>query len=413
MKDLKCQIICVGSEILLGDIVDTNSNFITKSLAEIGVSVYCHTSVGDNFERILNSFEDAFNRGINLIITSGGLGPTDDDITKEASAKYFGKKLILNNDCVEHLENVLKSKKQNISEANLKQAFIPTESEFIKNDFGTAPGIIQNVNGKIIINLPGPPRELYPMFNNYVKPYLEKLTNKKYYSEFLRLSGIEEGEINKDLTDLFKNDNPTLAPYVGNGDLVLRITARCDDDLHGINLIKPFKEKIYNRVGKFIYAEGKKLIEELLFDELSKRNFKISFVESCTGGMISSRFVNFPGASKCFDESYVTYSNESKINNIGVSADIIEKFGAVSKETAEEMVRGLSKKTNSHVCISVTGVAGPNESENKKAGLVYIGIKILNDVYIKEFKFSGDRKRVRERSTFEALMGAYKILKKM
>lgn len=411
MKDLKCQIICVGSEILLGDIVDTNSRFITKSLAEIGVSVYGHSSVGDNFERILNSFEDVFSRDINLIITTGGLGPTDDDITKEASAKYFGKKLILNNDCVEHLEKILKTEKQNISDANLKQAFIPIGSEFIKNDFGTAPGIIQNFDGKIIINLPGPPRELYPMFNNYVKPYLEKMTNQKYYSEFLRLSGIAEGEINKSLTDLFKNNNPTLAPYVGNDDLVLRITAKCDDNLHGINLIKPFKEKVYDRVGQFIYAEGEKLIEELLFDELLKRNFKISFAESCTGGMISSRFVNFPNASKCFDEAYVTYSNESKINNIGVSSDVIEKFGAVSKETAEEMVRGLSKKTNSQVCISVTGVAGPGESENKKAGLVFIGIKVLNDVYIKEFKFFGDRKRVRERSTFEALLLAYKILK--
>ena len=413
MNDLKCEIICVGSELLLGDIVNTNSYFITKSLAEIGISVYYHTSVGDNFDRILNSFENAFNRGMNLIITSGGLGPTDDDITKEASAKYFNKDLILNDECVKDLENILKTTKSNITEANLKQVYIPDGGEFIKNDVGTAPGVIQNFDGKIIINLPGPPRELYPMFNNYVKPYLEKFTNTKYYSEFLRLSGTNEGEINKDLTDLFENENPTLAPYVKEDDLVLRITARCNDDLHGKNLIKPFKDKVYQRVGKFIYAEGEEQIEELLFKELLKRGFKISFAESCTGGMISSRFVNFSGASQCFDESFVTYSNESKINNIGVSSDVLDKFGAVSKETAEEMVKGLANRTNSQVCVAVTGVAGPKESENKPAGLVYIGIKILDKIYVKECRFIGDRQRVREKSTFEALVSTYNILKNL
>lgn len=413
MKNLKCEIICVGTELLLGDILNTNSTFLTKELAEIGVSVYYHTVVGDNFDRIVCSIENAFKRGMNLVITSGGLGPTDDDITKEACAKYFGKELILDENVVNHISKILKCEKEFLSDANLKQAYVPKDSKVVINNFGTAPIIIQNVDDKMIINLPGPLRELYPMFNDYIKPYLENLTSEKYYSEFLRVVGIGEGEINKDLTDLFSNENPTLAPYVGDDELVLRITAKSSDESSGKILINDFKKKVYERVGKFIYAEGRQPIEDLLLSELLKRGFKISFVESCTGGMVSSRFVNASGSSSCLNESYVTYSNESKINNIGVYKEIINKFGAVSFETAEAMVKGLWEKTGADVCISVTGVAGPCESEGKPAGLVYIGLKILNDIYVKECKFSGDRKRVREKSSFEALRYAYSILKNL
>lgn len=413
MKNLKCEIICVGNELLFGDILNTNSMFLTKSLTEIGVSVYYHTTVGDNFDRIIGSIDNAFNREMNLVITSGGLGPTDDDITKEACAKYFGKKLVLDNNVVDHMSKILRCEKESLSDANLKQAYVPEGSKVIINNFGTAPLIIQNIDDKIIINLPGPPRELYPMFNDYIKPYLENLTNEKYYSEFLRIVGIGEGDINKDLSNLFSNENPTLAPYVGEDELVLRITAKSNDESIGKILIEDFKKKVYEIVGKFIYAEGTQPIEDLLLFELVKRNFKISFVESCTGGMVSSRFINACGASSCLNESYVTYSNESKINEIGVPKEIIDKFGAVSFETAEAMVKGLWEKTSADVCVSVTGVAGPSESEGKPSGLVYIGLKILDDIYVKKCEFSGDRKRVREKSSFEALRYSYNVLKNL
>lgn len=411
MDNLKCEIMSVGNEILFGDIVDTNSQFITQSLSEIGVEVLRHTSVRDNFCEIVESIDNAFSRGVNLLITSGGLGPTDDDITKEASAKYFGKELILNSDWVLCLEKILKVKREEMTKANLKQAYIPEGSEFIKNDFGTAPGIILNFHGKIVINLPGPPMELYPMFNNYVKPYIENLINTKYYSEFLRVYGISEGNINHHLTDLFSGKNPTLAPYIKDNDLVLRITAKCQNLSEGERLVRELKNEVYKRVGNFIYAEGEKEIEELLFEELHKRNFKISFAESCTGGMVSSKFVNFPGASSCFCESFVTYSNESKIKILGVKSETLDKFGAVSEETALEMANGLKDRTDSQVCISVTGVAGPSQSESKPAGLVYICVKVLDKNYVEKCNFSGDRKRVREKSAFRALMNAYNILK--
>lgn len=409
MKSLKCEIVCVGTELLLGDILNTNVHFLTKQLRELGISVYYHTSVGDNLERIKEVFKDSFNRGMDLIITSGGLGPTDDDITKEASALYFNEKLVLSHACKVHIEKLLNLKGE-MTEANLKQAYVPENGEFIINDNGTAPCTIFNVKGKMIINLPGPPKELYPMFEK-VKKYLEKYTDYKYYSEFLRLTGITEGEINKDLTDLFNNTSPTLAPYAKEDDLVLRITVKCKSEEEGKNLIKPFKEKVYSRVGQFIYAEGESPIEELLFLELNKKGYTISFVESCTAGMVASRFVNFNGASKCFNESYVTYSNESKVKNVNVSKETLEKYGAVSKETAEEMVKGLSNKTNSQVCISITGVAGPEKSENKEAGLVYIGVKVLDKIEVFKYNFIGNRQRVREKSTFKALFNAYNMLK--
>lgn len=411
MDNLKCEIICVGTELLLGDILNTNSYFLTKALSEIGVSVYYHTSVGDNYDRIDQAISNAYNRGMNLVITSGGLGPTDDDITKEASATYFNKKLLLNEECLKDLKTFLNVEEDQINESNLKQIYIPEGSEFVKNDFGTAPGIIINSNNKILINLPGPPRELKPMFNNYVREYLNKYTREKYYSEFLQLSGIQESEINKILSDLFNSESPTLAPYVKEDHLELRITVRCNNDDEGRELIKPFKEKVYERVGEYIYGEGEKPIEELLFSELVKRNYKISFCESCTGGMLSSRFINISGASTCFNESFVTYSNESKIKTLGVSKETLETFGAVSEETAREMVEGLRNKTNSEVCISITGVAGPFQSENKPAGLVFIGIKILNEVYVKKYNFKGNRENVREKSVFNALLTTYNILK--
>lgn len=410
---LRCEIICVGTELLLGDTLNTNSHFITKSLAEIGIDVYYHTVVGDNFERLTLAIENSFNRGMNLIITSGGLGPTDDDITKECVAKYFNLKLISHEESLKNIEELVKSSRENLTEANLKQSYVPEGSLVMKNSKGTAPGIIIEKEDKIIINLPGPPSELYKMFNDSVKPYLEKKSGYKYYSEFLRLYGVNEGDINGILSDLFNRSGQTFAPYAKEDDLVLRITTKCKNDDEGRKLIAELKNEIYKRVGEFIYAEGESNIEELLYLELKKRNFKISFGESLTGGMLSSRFVNISGVSEFFGESFVTYSNDSKIKNLFVNSETIEKFGAVSSNTAREMALGISNRTGSQVSISTTGVAGPNESEGKKPGLVYIGVCVLGEVYVKELNIIGDRMRIRKKTTFDALVFAYDILRNM
>lgn len=411
--DLRCEIICVGTELLLGDIVNTNSHFITKSLAEIGIDVYYHTVVGDNFERLTRAIENSFNRGMNLIITSGGLGPTDDDITKECISKYFNLNLVSHEESLKNIEKFVKSSRDNLTDANLKQGYVPEGSIVMKNLKGTAPGIIIENEDKIVINLPGPPSELYDMFNNSVKPYLKNKSECKYYSEFLRLYGTNEGDINGILSDLFENSVQTLAPYVGKDDLVLRITTKCRNDEEGRHVISKLKEEVYKRVGKFIYAEGEVNVEELLYMELKKRNFKISFGESLTAGMLSSRFVNVSGASEFFEESFITYSNESKMKNLSVNFETLERFGAVSSDTAKEMAIGVLNRTSSQVSISTTGVAGPNESEGKKPGVVYIAVCVLGEVYVKELNIIGDRMRIRERATFDALVFAYEILKNM
>lgn len=410
MRKLKCEIICVGTELLLGDIVNTNSQYISEKLSEIGIDVYYHTSVGDNFERILGSLKNSFeNKDINLIITSGGLGPTDDDLTKEVCSAYFNLDLLLNEDCLDDLRKIVGE--EGLNKGNLKQVYIPEGCVPIKNHKGTAPGVIFDFDDKIIINLPGPPCELYTMFEEYVVPYLKNYTDKVFYSEFLRLSGIPESNLNEILKDLFSSVNPSLAPYAKDNDLVLRLTSNGISEEECIELIKPLKDKVYNKVSKFIYSEGTAPIEERLVKELTRLNYKISTVESCTGGMVSSTIVNFPGASKVFNEGFITYSNESKVENILCNMDTINKFGAVSKETSKEMVEGLYKKTKSEVCISITGVAGPFFSENKPVGLVYIGIKIKDNIYIREYNFNGDRYRIRNRTTFIALLETYKLLK--
>lgn len=411
--NLKCEIICVGSELLLGDTLNTNAYFLTKALRDIGVDVYYHTTVGDNFDRIMSAIDNSYKRGMNLVITSGGLGPTDDDITKEATAKYFNRKMILSEECVKNIEDILSISRDELTNANLKQAYIPYGGEAFRNDIGTAPGVILKEGDKIVINLPGPPRELYNMFNNYVKPYLESLTEHKYYSEYIRLYGTNEGDINHILSDLFSSKNPTVAPYAGEDGIFLRVTSKCKCHEEGREIIKSVKEEIYKRLGEFIYAEGDTPIEELLVKELKDKGFKISFGESLTGGMISSKFVDVSGASEFLEESYVTYSNESKINMLGVSKDTIEKFGAVSKETAKEMAEGVLRRSGSNVSISSTGVAGPSQSEGKPVGLVYISVCINGESFVKEFRLIGDRKRIRESSTFQALFYAYDILRRM
>ncbi len=408
--DLKCEIICVGSELLLGDTLNTNVHFLTNALREIGIDVYYHKTVGDNIDRIIGAIEDSFNRGMNFIITSGGLGPTDDDLTKEASAKYFNKKLNLSKECLLIMGEVLGISPDEINDANKKQAYIPDGGTFIKNNVGTAPGVILKDKDKIIINLPGPPKELYEMFNSYVGPYLRGLTKFKYYSEYLRLYGTNEGEINHTLREFFSLKNPTVAPYFGEDGLFLRITSRCEDEATGKKEVKLIKDKIYEKIGDLIYGEGNTPIEERLFDELKKRNLKISFGESLTGGLIASRFINVSGASSLMSEGYVTYSNEAKERILGVKS--IKEFGAISKETAKEMAEGLVKKGICDVGVSSTGVAGPDHSEGKNSGKVYIGVCIKGVTEVLELSLIGDRERIRLAASREALSFAYNLLRR-
>ena len=401
---MNAEIIAVGTEILLGDIVNTNSQFLAKRLADFGISVFHQSVVGDNPKRLKTELSEAFKR-CDLIITTGGLGPTSDDLTKETGAEFFNKNLILDEATLKNLKRIFSKQNRSVSESNKKQAYFPEGCTILPNHHGTAPGCIINENNKMLIILPGSPREVYPMFENYVAPYIEEFTDNKITSKVLRVVGIGEGNMAEQVQDIIDNyTNPTVAPYAKQGEATLRITARGKTEDECIKLIKPVEEKIRERLGINIYGVDDTSLEEVIAKMLMAKNLNISVAESCTGGLVSSTLINFPGISKIFLQGAITYSNEAKINRLGVNAGTLEMFGAVSSETAAEMALGIAKTSGTNIGLSTTGIAGPEGgSEDKPVGLVYIGLYINGAVKYKKVQFSGDRAMVRARAAVAAL----------
>lgn len=401
---MKAEIICVGTEILLGDIVNTNAQFLAKELADLGIYVYYQTVVGDNADRLKEALKIAFTRA-NLVITTGGLGPTKDDLTKEVCAEFFNKKLEINEDSMDYIKEYFKSQNKKMVKSNEKQAFFPKDSIILKNDCGTAPGCIIKDNDKTVILFPGPPREMTHMFKNYAKPYLQKYQKNILESKTLRICGMGESSVEEKIKDLIESQiNPTIAPYAKNSEVTLRITARASSKKEAKELIEPIKNEIYSRVSPFIYGEDDTCLEFEVAKMIINKNLTIATAESCTGGLIASKFINYPGISSVFNEGMVTYSNESKMKRLGVKKETLEKYGAVSEQTAAEMAIGIAKNTKSNIGISVTGIAGPSGgSDQKPVGLVYIGICINGVTKVKQLNLKGDRNRIRNRTSIEAL----------
>jgi len=401
---MNAEIIAVGTEILLGDIVNTNSQFLARRLADFGISVFHQSVVGDNTERLKNEFFEAFRR-CDLVITTGGLGPTSDDLTKETGAEFFKKPLVLDEDSFKNLQLIFSKQNRIVSESNKKQAYFPEGCTILPNDHGTAPGCIINENNKILVILPGPPREVYPMFENYVAPYIEKLTDNIIVSKVLKVTGIGEGNMAEQVQDIIDNNiNPTIAPYAKQGEATLRITARGNTKLECLKLIKPIEEIIRERLGINVYGVDDTSLEEVIAKILLDKNITISTAESCTGGLVSSQLINFPGISKVFIDGAITYSNEAKTNRLGVNPETLKKFGAVSPETAVEMALGIAKTSGTNIGLSTTGIAGPGGgTEDKPVGLVYIGLSINGIVKFKKVQFSGSREMIRARAAVAAL----------
>ncbi|WP_142691699.1 competence/damage-inducible protein A [Clostridium tertium] len=401
---MKAEIIAIGTEILLGDIVNTNAQFLAKELAALGIDVYHQSVIGDNEERIIESFEKAFER-CDLVITTGGLGPTQDDLTKELGAKYFNKKLVLHEPSLDWIKTYLDMKDEAIVEANKKQAYFPEGSIILPNPNGTAPGSIVSENNKILINLPGPPREMKPMFNDHVKKYLEGITGEIIKSKILRLFGIGESLMAQKLNNLIQNSkNPTVAPYAKDNDVTLRITAKGNSEKECDDLINPVDKEIKDALGEYIYGEGETSLENVVSEILCNNKLSVSTAESCTGGMIAASLISYPGISDVFKEGAVTYSNESKMKRLGVSKETLDRYGAVSEETAREMAIGIAREANTDISISTTGIAGPGGgTDEKPVGLVYIGVFIKGKVVVNKFNFTGNRERIRRKTTMNAL----------
>lgn len=397
---MKAEIITVGTEILLGDILNTNCRYLARELATMGIELYYQITVGDNEERLLKTLEESLSRS-DMVICTGGLGPTEDDMTKETCAKFFGYDLVLHQPSLDQMMDRFKKLGKIPTKNNEKQAYFPKEAYVLKNDNGTAPGCIMEKNGKIIVVLPGPPREMEPMFENLVKPYLSKYTEDVIESEVLRIVGVGESQVENDILDIIDaQTNPTIATYAKGYECTLRITAKAKTVEEARNLIKPMSDEMKRRFKENLYATGETTMEEVVAKQLVDKNLKIAVAESCTGGMVSASLINYPGISSVLMEGCVTYSNEAKIKTLGVKPETLETYGAVSSQCAEEMAIGVAKRHNTNIGISTTGIAGPEGgSDEKPVGLVYFGIYINGKVISKKYNFFGDRQGIRNRAT--------------
>lgn len=398
------EILAVGTELLMGQIANTNAQYISQRLAELGINVYFHSVVGDNPVRLEETLKRALDRS-DIVITTGGLGPTKDDLTKEVIARAMNRKLVFHEDILEKVRDFFMRKHRIMVKNNEKQAYMPDNSLVIPNPNGTAPGCIIEEGEKAVIMLPGPPKEMRPMFIETVFPYLKQKTGLVLVSKMLKIFGIGESEMESRLIDLIENqNNPTIAPYVSQGEITVRVTARCADREEAIKLLNPVVSEIKERLGAFVYAEEGESLEQVVFSLLKENKLVMATAESCTGGLLAGRITSLPGASEVFERGYITYSNRSKVDELDVREETIDKYGAVSRETALEMVEGLRKKTMAQVCVSITGIAGPSGgTPEKPVGLVYIGVSVRDSVVCRSFELMGDRERIRNDSCMRAL----------
>ncbi|MGM9986485.1 MAG: competence/damage-inducible protein A [Bacillaceae bacterium] len=408
---MNVEIIAVGTELLLGQIVNTNAQFLSQRLATMGINVYYQTVVGDNAKRLESAIIHGMKRA-DLIICTGGLGPTEDDLTKEVVAKVIDKRLVYHEETLAKIRTYFEKIGRIMTENNKKQALLFENSIPLINDHGMAVGNIDTYKGCTFVLLPGPPKEMKPMFTSYVEPYLMKKLESEsvIHSKMLRFFGIGESQLETEVIDLLQQINPTVAPLAADGEVALRLTAKGINEEACKQQIAKTEEIITDRVGKYLYGNDEDTLSSVLMEKLKKYNWKISFAESLTGGLCASTLTDLPGASDIIDGSIVTYSNEVKHRSLGVAKATLDKDGAVSEQCAREMAVGVAKLFQSNVGVGLTGVAGPSMSEGKEVGTVYIGISIEGEVDVLSLKLAGTREQVRMRAMKHAFS---KVIKKL
>ncbi|MDE7282113.1 MAG: competence/damage-inducible protein A [Lachnospiraceae bacterium] len=399
------EIISVGTEILLGNIINTNAAYLAEKCAGLGLSCYYQDVVGDNEERLASVINTALSRA-DILLLSGGLGPTQDDLTKETAAKALGKNLYLHEPSKEAITEFFKNRGMEITENNWKQAMVPEDSIVVDNPNGTAPGIIMKENGKHVILMPGPPNEMIPMFDNSIMPYLSELEPGIIYSQIVKICGIGESKAESMVEDLInEQSNPTIATYAKTGEVHLRVTARAEEEKEAKKMVKPIVKELKGRFGNHIYTTQEDVtLEKAVVDLLVANHLTITTVESCTGGMLAARLINVPGVSEIFKTGYITYSNKSKRRVLGIKKPLLEKHGAVSPEVAKDMAKRSALFAKADVSVGITGIAGPDGgSDEKPVGLVYIACNVCGRIDVKECHFSGNRMKIRENSVSAAL----------
>ncbi len=399
-----CELLAIGTELLLGNICNTDAQFLSQRLSELGINVFFHTVVGDNPERISKAVEIARGRS-DIIITTGGLGPTFDDLTKETVAACFEKKLILHEKTVLRIEEYFKKLGRVPTPNNLRQAMLPEGCTVLDNGCGTAPGCAFEACGKHVIMLPGPPRECEAMFISSVLPYLSKLSDANIFSQSIRIFGMGEAEVEFRLSGMISNmQNPTVAPYAKDGEVMLRVTAKAASADDARALTDPVVQAICASLGDVVYGVDTDSLEQSVSALLRSRGMTLATAESCTGGLISARMTELPGASDVFSGGVCTYRDEAKTALLGISPETISRFGVVSEEVARGMARAVREKLGASIGLGVTGYAGPGGDGNgERVGSVHIALDAGDFAAHRELKLGLDRSRIRRTSSSHAL----------
>lgn len=403
---MKAEIISIGTELLLGDIVNTNAGYLARQLAGIGIDLYFQNTVGDNPERLSFPLKQARERS-DIIITTGGLGPTVDDITLETIAKIFQRRLILNKKILAQIKRHFQKRNIKMPAINKRQAYIPEGAVALENRVGTAPGIILEKDKKVLIALPGPPCELKPIFEKSVIPFLRKKFNLKeiIFSRTLKLTGLAESEISPKVEDLLKFKPPlTVGIYAHPAEVDLKITAKTKNKQLALRQISKIEKTIRSRFRDFIFGKDNESLEEAVGNLLLRRKKTLGIAESCTGGLIANRVTNISGSSRYFLSGIVAYSNKEKTNLLKIPRRILRKHGAVSREVAGLMAQNIRQISGADIGIGVTGIAGPTgKTKTKPVGLVHLAISTEKKTETKEFHFLGDRVSIKLKASQAAL----------
>jgi len=402
---VRAELVMIGTEMLLGEIIDTNAARIAQRLAEVGIHVYFKTTVGDNWTRVALALSQALSRA-DIVITSGGLGPTQDDLTREVVAAVLGVPLVEDPAALAHVEGWFRRAGREMTPSNRKQALIPEGAEVIPNPRGTAPGILARRGNQAVICLPGVPYELTTMMDETVIPYLKRrfVPNGSLHSRVLKFYGIGESSLAERLSDLLKMENPTVATYAGRAEVRVRITARAADGVAASELLAPVEEEVRRRAGEYLYGVDQDTLEIVAGRSLKAAGWTVGLAESCTGGLIATRLTHVPGSSEYFLGSVVAYSNDAKAALLGVPVDVLARHGAVSAPVAEAMAVGAMQRLGATMGVSVTGIAGPaGGTPEKPVGLVYIGLARGEWKEVHRLQLFGDRDRIRWHTAQAAL----------
>lgn len=390
---MHAEILSVGTELLLGEILNTNAQYLSRELAAMGIPLHRVTTLGDNFSRIVE-FVQAAGQRCDLLIATGGLGPTEDDLTKEAFTQAFGTPLVLYSSCLQSIEEYFNWRGIKMSENNRKQAYLPEGATVFPNLNGTAPGCSWKVGGMQMILLPGPPKEMKPMFETFVAPFLKQGLEGVIFSQNVHSSGIGESAAADLVSDLLAGSNPTVAPYASVGDVRFRVTAKADSMEQARAMCAPVVAEIQKRLGSAVYGVDCGDLQSEVVRRLASKGLKLTTAESCTGGWIAKRITDVPGSSDVFECGVVSYANDVKHRLLGVSPQTLEQYGAVSEQTALEMAQGALRLAHADLAVSATGIAGPSgETPQKPIGLAYIAVTDGSRHFVRQILASHEQGR--------------------